>query len=366
MRPSLQTYYDNICTPWGQLYYRVIEKQLSDLRGKRILDFGAGFGVTADLLAEKNTVVAVEPDAEMTENRYREHDYEMYTGDVRVLSAFPPASFDVILCHNVLEYTCDEERRKILSEFARLLVPGGLLSVVKHNHAGRVMQKVVFENNIEEVLSLLSGGESPAQNFGRIRYYEDADIARLAPEFSPEDTRAVRVFWALQDNRYKTDPGWAERMLAVENAVCRSSPYIDIAFYHHCTFRRREDDGSAASNTVVYNKLVRNGIPDMIIKEGYVPRTRVLSEDEYHRALCDKLFEEAGEYAQDRTPAELADLLELVDAAAELHSADLLHDADGLHSMSFDDIVRIKEEKKQARGGYSGRVYLISKTKKET
>lgn len=36
--------------PWEQLFKRVLWAQLGDLRGKRILDFGSGVGVTACLL----------------------------------------------------------------------------------------------------------------------------------------------------------------------------------------------------------------------------------------------------------------------------------------------------------------------------
>ena len=51
----------NTLPPWEQLFKRVLWAQLGELRGKRILDFGSGIGVTASRYAAGNEVVAVEP-----------------------------------------------------------------------------------------------------------------------------------------------------------------------------------------------------------------------------------------------------------------------------------------------------------------
>ena len=39
--------------------------QLQDIKGKRVLDFGSGFGLVANHLAQENQVLAVEPNEEM-------------------------------------------------------------------------------------------------------------------------------------------------------------------------------------------------------------------------------------------------------------------------------------------------------------
>ena len=44
---------------------------------------------------------------------------------------------------------------------------------------------------------------------------------------------------------------------------------------------------------VVYNKLVRDLIPDIIAANGNQPSTRVLEHDSYQGALRSKLVEEA-------------------------------------------------------------------------
>lgn len=100
---------------------------------------------------------------------------------------------------------------------------------------------------------------------------------------------------------------------------------------------------------VTYNKLVRDRIPEIITSQGEVPKTRILENAEYLNQLEDKLDEEVGEYHRDKTPEELADILEVVLALAE---------AAGCTKADLLDIYR---KKHQARGGFSKRIFLISK-----
>ena len=53
-------------------------------------------------------------------------------------------TFDIIICHNVLEYIDDKET--VVKALSRVLKKDGILSIAKHNRAGRVMQMAVFLN----------------------------------------------------------------------------------------------------------------------------------------------------------------------------------------------------------------------------
>ena len=53
-----------------------------------------------------------------------------------------------------------------------------------------------------------------------------------------KDYQGIRVFYALQDNRFKGQEGWRESMLEMELAVCQESPYRDIAFFQHYRLKR--------------------------------------------------------------------------------------------------------------------------------
>ena len=127
----------NTLPPWEQLFKRALWAQLGDLRGKRILDFGSGIGVTACHYAAENEVIAVELSEESVAKRWDEHPYRQIIGSIEALRQMEDGSFDVIFCHNVLEYVPD--RAEVLKEFHRLLKPEGFVSLVKHNRPGRVM-----------------------------------------------------------------------------------------------------------------------------------------------------------------------------------------------------------------------------------
>ena len=167
--------------------------------------------------------------------RAQDHPYQQLVGSMDQLASLEEASFDVILCHNVLEYV--EDRKVVLKAFTRLLKPGGLLSIVKHNEVGRVLQTVVFENDTQKALDLLAGQDLETHSMGLAQAYDlDRAVEDLALEV--QNYLGIRVFYALQDNRFKGQEGWRESMLKMELAVCQESPYRDIAFFQHYTLKR--------------------------------------------------------------------------------------------------------------------------------
>lgn len=99
---NINGYLDYINTPWGLLFYRLIWHNL-EFENKKILDFGSGFGVTANHLAKYNAVTAVEPNSELLEHRICDNCYEQMIGSIDKLKEMDDNSFDVILCHNVLD-----------------------------------------------------------------------------------------------------------------------------------------------------------------------------------------------------------------------------------------------------------------------
>lgn len=65
----------------------------------------------------------------------------------------------------------------------------------------------------------------------------------------------------------------------------------------------------------IYNKLVRDRIPEIIESSGKSCTTEILSTEEYLRMIDAKLEEELTEYHTDQNIEELADLLEVIRAA---------------------------------------------------
>ena len=86
----------------------------------------------------------------------------------------------------------------------------------------------------------------------------------------------------------------------------------------------------------IYNKLVRDKIPNIIKENGEIPVVRVLDEIEYKIELERKLHEEYQEVIEssgDDRVEELADMLEVIKALAKLENKDL---NDAFDDVSFD------------------------------
>ena len=100
---------------------------------------------------------------------------------------------------------------------------------------------------------------------------------------------------------------------------------------------------------MVYQKLVRDKIPDLIRSQGQTPHTRILCPEEYLTALEMKLDEEVSEFHKDKNLEELADILEVVYALSE----SLGH--------SREELLAANQTKHDKRGGFRDRIFLISK-----
>ena len=82
MAANIQAYLENLQQPWGQIYYDILFVQLQDIKGKRVLDFGSGFGLVANHLALENRVLAVEPNEEMVGLRAQANPYQQLVGSL--------------------------------------------------------------------------------------------------------------------------------------------------------------------------------------------------------------------------------------------------------------------------------------------
>ena len=224
--------------PWECLMKRIVWKQLGVIQDKKILDFGSGIGVTANYLAEHNDVMAIEPDGDSIKERWGDNQYTQIVGSTDELHKFDNETFDMIICHNVLEYA--EDRADIVKEFARILKSNGKISIVKHNRAGRVMQMVVLLNDFENAHSLLDGNDGMTSKYGAIRYYEDSDIEKWCPELVITKTLGMRTFWDMQQNQeIHKEVDWQDKMVEIEMQVSDMDGYKDIAFFHHLMIEKR-------------------------------------------------------------------------------------------------------------------------------
>ena len=100
----------------------------------------------------------------------------------------------------------------------------------------------------------------------------------------------------------------------------------------------------------IYNKLVRDKIPEIIENDHKTCDIEILSDEKYLEMVDAKLDEELAEYHADKNLEELADLLEVLYAATIARG----HTIDELESL------RLKMREK--RGGFYKKILLKSVT----
>lgn len=96
----------------------------------------------------------------------------------------------------------------------------------------------------------------------------------------------------------------------------------------------------------IYNKLVRDNIPEIMQSNGAKPVTRILSKEEYLIELNKKLLEEVKEYLESEEVEELADIEEVILAI--------------LNTKGFtkDNLEEIRNTKVLKRGAFNKRIFL--------
>ena len=98
---------------------------------------------------------------------------------------------------------------------------------------------------------------------------------------------------------------------------------------------------------LIYDKLVRDRIPQIIIDNGDEPDYYTEANDEaYWLKLISKLHEEITELSDDRSSQEMADVIELIYTVCEFQNIDLA------------EVEEVRAKKKFLNGGFSKRYIL--------
>ena len=98
--------------------------------------------------------------------------------------------------------------------------------------------------------------------------------------------------------------------------------------------------------TKQYNKLVRDRIPEIIESSGNTCIMEILSDEDYLRMIDAKLDEELAEYHKDQNIEELADLMEVIYAAAIARG------------YTLEQLEQVRAEKSAKRGAFAKKILL--------
>ncbi|MFC9987991.1 methyltransferase domain-containing protein [Streptomyces globisporus] len=217
-------------------------------RRLRVLDVGMGQGTQALRLARAgHSVTGLESDAEMlasaraalaSEPEGIRERVRLIEGDGRDTGVhFLPGSFDVVLCHGVLMYV--EEPDPVLAGLARMLAPGGLLSLLVRN-ADALAMRPGLAGDFGAALAAFDTAAYTNRLGLTVRADRlDALRATLAGIAAPLHAwYGVRVFTDNVGNDVELPAEELERVLALENRAGRTDPYRGVAaLLHLCGVR---------------------------------------------------------------------------------------------------------------------------------
>ncbi|GHH83136.1 methyltransferase [Kitasatospora indigofera] len=228
-----------------EMVARQLAEQLAGRTGQRVLDVGCGQGVQALRLARAgHFVTGIDSDQSalgVAQATLAQEPAEV-RGRVQLLSGdghqcgrwFGARSFDVVLCHGVLMYLPDPD--PMIASLARLLAPGGVLSLLARNRDALAMRP-----------GAAGDWRAALHAFESDRYYNRlgltaradrlADLAVTLAEVSVplKHWYGVRVFTdnTADDSAPPVDGRRLAQLLEAEERAGKTDPYRQIAGLLH-------------------------------------------------------------------------------------------------------------------------------------
>ena len=211
------------------------------------LDIGGGTGAIAIRVARLGLhVTLLESSREMLDIARRASNdtgvvdrITLRHGDADELSTlFHAQSFDLIVCHNVLEYVDDPDA--VLRSCARLMRDSSsLLSVLVRNRAGEVLKSALLAGDLDDAEKNLTA-ESVKETLygGRSRLFsQDALLASLkGASLQAIAMRGVRIVSDYLPAKVNRSAAY-EQIVDLEHKLGNCREFAAVARYTHCLGR---------------------------------------------------------------------------------------------------------------------------------
>jgi SAM-dependent methyltransferase len=209
----------------------------------RVLDAGGGSGGFAVPLAELGhqvTVVDPSPDSlaalerRVAETGTADRVHAMQGDAAGLADLVPAGSFDLVLCHSVLEFVDDPQ--EALAGLAQALRPGGVASVLAANRTAAVVARV-SAGRLGEARHLFAdpaGSAGASDPLARRLSLEELQQVLTTAGLRPRVVHGVRVFADLVPPALlDADTQAADDLLALERAAAERPDYLAIATQLH-------------------------------------------------------------------------------------------------------------------------------------
>jgi S-adenosylmethionine-dependent methyltransferase len=212
------------------------------------LDIGGGTGAIAIRLTRLGVKVTLldssQPMLDIAERNSREagvtESITLKHGEAAQLEHYcRPQSFDLILCHNILEYVDDP--CAVLRSAARLLRgPSSIVSVLVRNQPGEVLKAAIKEGDLAAAEKNLTAEWTHESLYGgKVRLYTSEGMLSMFSAALLEVTaeRGVRIISDYLPPSVSRDAGY-EKILDLENKLGRRPEFAAVARYTQFLARR--------------------------------------------------------------------------------------------------------------------------------
>ena len=224
----------------------------------RALDLGGGTGAAAAHLARRGVEVTLLDSSLAMLNIAERTVLKAGIGDKVVLRhgdvaqagrLFAEEFFDIVLCHNVLEYV--ECPGAVISDCARLMRhdPPGLLSILVRNRAGELLKAAIRAGDLGAAEQSLTADWGYESLYGsRVRLFTPDELLAMSKEaglalIAERGVRVVADYLPPQIDR-QTE---YERIFELERKLGRRPEFAAIARYTHHILRH---EGGAKEDCV--------------------------------------------------------------------------------------------------------------------
>lgn len=241
-------------TPEGRLRTDLAFGNLGDFvprlpseRSLRALDIGCGTGATAVRLARLGMHVTLLDSSpailDIAERTAQEAGVTnkvalQHANASQLTSLFPAASFDVILCHNVLEFL-DDPIAALWGTARALRDSSAILSVLVRNRAGEVFKAALQLGDLAAAENNLTAEWGQESLYGgHVQLFTPASLQAMLKAASLEviAERGVRVLADYLPSRISRSADY-EQIFELERKLGRLPEYAAVARYTQCFAR---------------------------------------------------------------------------------------------------------------------------------
>lgn len=220
----------------NELLWRGLRPHLPQ-RACRVLDLGAGTGELAGRChAAGHAVTLVDFSQAMLTEAARHLSGPGVTMICASVDEAPvnlsAASFDVVVCHSVLEFV--EDPGRVIATCAGLLIDGGVLSVAFGNRHYAPLRSAIVERDLDRGRRDMAGTSAALDCFGLPKHLFEPDSMRALVRshgLRIVADHGIRVVTDLLDPGVSSDPAHYDRLLALEVSMMAVDAYCDVARY---------------------------------------------------------------------------------------------------------------------------------------